>query len=245
MTRSLARRAEYCIWLFCRMSTPLALDALPLLQHLPQVTLRHLEQHSTQRWLNKREVALHKDERPAALSFLLEGRLQGVDFTTDGREVGLYFVQPGDYFGEVALVDNGGQPEHVVAVARSRVLEIPHSLVRPLLFGAPRVAEALCQRLARRVRTDSAQRKILALANPLQRVCAQLQMMLNPDVGRVPDAPTHQELAMMINASRETVTRAFQLLQGRGIVEREGNDLLILQDEVIRKIAAGELDVSK
>jgi CRP/FNR family cyclic AMP-dependent transcriptional regulator len=62
---------------------------------------------------------------------------------------------------------------------------------------------------------------------------------------KIANIPTHQELAIMINSSRETVTRVFQLLQGRGVVERDGNDLQVLQAEFIRRVAAGDLDVSK
>jgi DNA-binding transcriptional regulator YhcF (GntR family) len=56
----------------------------------------------------------------------------------------------------------------------------------------------------------------------------------------IPDIPTHQELAIMINASRETVTRVFQLLQGKGLVLRDGNNLKIQQITVLRKIAEGQ-----
>ena len=62
---------------------------------------------------------------------------------------------------------------------------------------------------------------------------------------RVVNAPTHQELANMINASRETVTRVFQLLQSRGVIERDGNDLRVDRPDFLREVAAGRLDPSK
>jgi hypothetical protein len=37
----------------------------------------------------------------------------------------------------------------------------------------------------------------------------------------------------------------FQLLQGRGVVERDGNDLMILDATFIGQVASGKLDVSK
>jgi CRP-like cAMP-binding protein len=224
-----------------------SLESLPMLMHLPQVTLEHLASHAQQRWFNKREVVLQKDEHSNSLSFLLEGRLQGLDFTSDGREVGLYFINPGDYFGEVALIDNLQHPEMVTALARSHVIALPKGIIRPILFGVPKIAEALCTRLAHRLREDTAQRRILGLPNPLQRVCAQLELMWesNGVPVRIAHIPTHQELAIMINASRETVTRVFQLLQGRGVVERDGNALQVLQPDFIRRVAAGDLDVSK
>jgi CRP/FNR family cyclic AMP-dependent transcriptional regulator len=226
-----------------------ALQGLPLLTHLPNVTLEHLARNATARWFNKREVVAPKGERVNALCFLRDGRLQGMDFTSDGREVGLYFIQPGDYFCEVSVIDNAEQSEFVTAVARSEVFFFPKDLVRPVLFSVPKIAETLCQRLAERLREGLAQRRILGLTNPLQRVCAQLEVLMKASEGAlsqvVVNAPTHQELAIMINASRETVTRVFQLLQGRGVVERDGNNLQILMPSFISQVASGELEVGK
>ena len=225
------------------MPLPIAvLSQLPLLSALPHVTMAHLAQHASERSFSKREVVLQKDAQATALCFLIEGRLQGVDFTLDGREVGLYFVNSGDYFGDVAVIDGRPQPDFVTAVSRSRVVFIPMDLVRPILFGHPKVAEVLCSNLSLRLRQVSAQRRILGLANPLQRVCAQLQVLMHSTggVSLVPNTPTHQELAIMINASRETVSRVFQLLQGRGIVERQGNDLRVDNAGLLSAIAAGQ-----
>lgn len=231
------------------MTLPVAvLHGLPLLSSLPQVTIAHLAQHAVERSFAKREIVLQKGAPPRALCFLLDGRLQGTDFTTDSREVGLYFINPGDYFGEVAVIDGQAQPEYVTAVARSRVLFISRDLIKPILFASPKVAEVLCTRLSLRLREDAAQRRILGLSNPLQRVCAQLELLCGATgnaPARVVNAPTHQELANMINASRETVTRVFQLLQSRGVIERDGNDLRVERPDFLRDVAAGRLDPSK
>ena len=225
------------------MSVPLTvLQNLPLLASLPQVTIAHLALQATEVAFAKREVVLHKAAAPSSLCFLLEGRLQGVDFTMEDREVGLYFINPGDYFGEVAVIDGSTQPEFVTAVAKSKVVLISRALIKPILFGSPKLAELLCLRLSVRLREVAAQRRILGLSNPLQRVCAQLDLLSLFEKGQimVRNAPTHQELAIMINVSRETVTRVFQLLQGRGIVERDGNDLRIDNPDMLRNTASGQ-----
>jgi CRP-like cAMP-binding protein len=56
----------------------------------------------------------------------------------------------------------------------------------------------------------------------------------------IPAAPTHQEIAIMINSSRETVTRAFQQLQNQEILRRDGSQLLILRPESLEELAAGD-----
>ena len=224
------------------------LQELPLLSNLPQVTVAHLAQHATERAFAKREVVLQKGSSPTALCFLLEGRLQGLDFTMDDREVGLYFVNPGDYFGEVALLDGQPQPEYVTAVSRSRALFIPQDLVKPILYASPKVAETLCTRLSSRLREVSEHRRILGLSNPVQRVCAQLQLLCRDATLagiHVPNVPTHQELAMMINASRETVTRAFQQLFAQRVLVRDGDSLHIMNLPYIEDIAQGRIAAPK
>jgi CRP/FNR family transcriptional regulator, cyclic AMP receptor protein len=231
------------------MSVPaIVMSQLPLLAGLPAVTQAHLAQHAAERVFAKREVVIQKGSDGASLCFLLEGRLQGVDFTVDGREVGLYFINPGDYFGDIAVIDGDPHPVYVTAVSRSRVVFIPRDLIRPILFAHAKLAEVLCTSLAQRLRQISGQRRILGLPNPIQRVCAQLELLLvsSKEGGTwVRNAPTHQELAIMINASRETVTRVFQLLQSRGIVERSGNDLRVDDALFLKDVAAGKLQPEK
>jgi len=150
--------------------------------------------------------------------------------------VGLYFVEEGQYFGEIAMLDGLAYPEIVIANKKSQVVQVPNRLVRDLILAQPQMTEAITIGLAQRVREQSAQRQILSINNPLQRVCAQLLLLMRhppqpgtPAVGvqELPSAPTHQELAMMINLSRETVTRVFQVLQARGALDRQAESLSV------------------
>jgi DNA-binding transcriptional regulator YhcF (GntR family) len=61
----------------------------------------------------------------------------------------------------------------------------------------------------------------------------------------VPKVPTHQELAIMINASRETVTRAFQVLFTQGVLLRDGDNLRVVNEMMLRKIADGRQEPPK
>ena len=203
----------------------LLLQQFPLLKSLPAEVLDRLTTLANTRSFAKREVVLQKASVPGDLCFLVEGRLQGIDFTLDGREVGLYFIDPGDYFGELVLIDGQAQPEHVIASSASQVVFVPGSAIRPILFATPSMAEAVCRRLAQRVRGQIVQRQILGLTNPLQRVCAQLESLMQNL--RIQKAPTHQEIAIMVNLTRETVTRSFQVLLTKGVLAREGEDLLV------------------
>lgn len=231
------------------MPIPLSiLQNFKLLRELPAETLARLGERMMERSFARREVVMKKGESGQVLCFLIEGRLQGVDFTVDGREVGLYFVDPNDYFGELSVIDGQPRPEFVIAVARSRVATVPRDEARALMFSTPGNAERITTRLAQRLRVVTAQRTLVGLPNPAQRVCAQLvQLAVKAADGKtlIAHAPTHQEIAIMINTSRETVTRVFQVLQARGILKREGSQLNLEDARYLNEVAEGRTEPPK
>ena len=191
--------------------------------------LATLAAHSSMHAFAKREVVLAKENPSSSLMFLLEGRLQAVDFTLDGREVGLHFIDEGHYFGEISVLDGLPSPEVVIANKKSQVMMVPAREVRGLIFANPPAIEAITSGLTGRIRAQAHQRQILGIISPLQRICALLQNLSkdgkNPEV--IANAPTHQEIAIMVNLTRETVTRAFQVLQSQGALARDGDDLKV------------------
>ena len=92
--------------------TPELLGTFAGLKPLPQATLVHLAQQSSVRKFARRAVVLNAGVREESVCFLFEGRLQGVDFTIDGREVGLYFVEPGDICCHCPHRSGGGVCAH-------------------------------------------------------------------------------------------------------------------------------------
>lgn len=221
------------------------LHQFPLLQPVPQELLAPLSARMGLREFARRAMVMSKDSAAQELGFLVEGRLQGVDFTVDGRSVGLYFVEPGDYFGELSLVDGKPPAEHVVAAAKSTVAFLDAAAARELILSHPPLAQAVLIRLADRVRAVTAQRTLLSLPNPFQRLCVlllQLPQRHSQGHAEVEQAPTHQEMAIMINASRETVTRAFQVLFLHKVLVREGNTLRLLQPQRLKDIGEGRAE---
>lgn len=218
------------------------LKRFDVLASLPDESLEQLASQSSLKLASRRAVLINGGYPTDNLCFLFEGRLQGVDFTLDGREVGLYFVEPGGFCGELGLFDGEGQPESVIALSKSQVVMIPAIALRNVMQHSHLLVERLFTRMATRVRRLSAQRALLGLSSTSARVCGQLWMMLqdqepiNRKEGVILNPPTHQELGIMLNLSRETVTRVFQTLQSQEIVRRDGTSkLLILNESVLKQ----------
>lgn len=221
--------------------TPELLSSFAILKPLPEAVLSQLAQQSSLRKFARRGIVLNAGKKEEHLCFLFEGRLQGVDFTIDGREVGLYFVEPGEFCGELGLFDHGPQPEFVIALTTAVVVFVPMSSLREIMQQSPGIANALGLKVAARVRQMTFQRSLLGLPNIAQRVCCQLWALV-PEKDREGDAgtkisnpPTHMEIAIMLNVSRETVTRVFQTLQNRQIVKRDGSASLLVNNPLMLK----------
>ena len=224
---------------------PELLRRFSLFENLSTTDLDFLCSHAQLKRYARRAVLLEPVSSDNIVCLVFEGRLQGIDFTIDGKEVGLYFVEANDYCGELGVFDAAFQPEHVIALEPSVVVLIRAEALREVAKRSPQIMLQLGNKLARRVKQMTAQRSLLSVPNVTQRVCNQLLQLLPGQrtekiTIEIHNLPTHMEIAIMLNLSRETITRVFQQLQRKQIVSRTGpNSLIINQTPLLKKIAEG------
>lgn len=217
------------------------LNHIPLLAGLEQPILEQVGSALQFRTFERGAYVLHKGSAGEHLLFLLSGRLHVVDLTEDGREVGLSFLSPGDYTGELAVIDGHPRSASVVASEPSLLAFLPRAQALKLIYSHPLVAERVLKRLAAKIRTASSYRAILGIPNAFQRVFALLRLMAQPSPGGlvvIANMPTQQEIAAMANTSRETVSRALHVLIQKKIVEKDLRRLIIRQPEVLKAMAS-------
>ena len=219
------------------------LRKIPLLSGLNEEEMLRVNAEIRIRHFNKREVVLHKGGSGDALLFLLSGQLQVVDITEDGRAIGLRILAPGDFFGEIALINNSTRSASVVATSDVLVAFLPAATAMHLFSHSPSVAQQMLKHLAQKIQRDSEFRAVLSINNTARRIYTYLSLLQKtPDQSPAPvieNLPTHQDIANMINTSRETVTRALLTLSQQGIVQKEGNRLVILDPAALQKLIQG------
>ncbi len=220
------------------------LRKIPLLADLTQDEIAAIRPELRFRHYNKREVVLHKGGSGDGLLFLLSGQLQVVDITEDGRAIGLRMLAPGDFFGEIALINNSTRSASVVAISDVLVAFLPAATALHLFSHSPSVAKQMLKHLAQKIQRDSEFRAVLSINNTARRIYTYLSLLQKQtddgsDQAVVENLPTHQDIANMINTSRETVTRALLTLVQQGIVQKEANRLVILDPEALQKLVQG------
>jgi CRP/FNR family cyclic AMP-dependent transcriptional regulator len=211
------------------------LRKIPLFSALSDEDMRQVNAEIRIRHFNRREVVLHKGGSADALLFLLSGQLQVIDITEDGRAIGLRMLAPGDFFGEIALINNSTRSASVVAMSDVLVAFLPAATALHLFSHSPSVAKQMLKHLAQKIQRDSEFRALLSINNTARRIYTYLSLLQKkPEGGAQPvveNLPTHQDIANMINTSRETVQM--------GIVQKEANRLVILDPAALQKLVQG------
>ena len=224
-----------------KLEAQVHLRKIPLLADLSDEELAPIKQELRFRHYAKREIVLQKGGHGDGLLFLLSGQLQVVDITEDGRAIGLRMLAPGDFFGEIALINNSTRSASVVALTAVVVAFLPASTAMHLFSHSPSVASHMLRHLAQKIQRDSEFRALLSINNTAKRIYTYLAMQerrqASPDAPvALENLPTHQDIANMINTSRETVTRALAVLAQQGIVQKDGNRLLIVKPEALDRL---------
>lgn len=217
-----------------------SLSKIPLLQGLSIDVLKHLSLHLHVRPVRRNQWILRKGNTGDQLFFLLTGRLQVVDISYNGKEVGLSFLSPGDYFGELSVIDGLPRTSSVLAIADSEVALLPRHVALEIMHRHPLVVERLLQNMAHTIRNANVYRGILAIPSASQRVYALLGRMTTQAPGGlfvIDPLPTQQEIAIMVNTSRETVSRALQVLIQTKVIEKDLRRLIVRQPERLHTVA--------
>lgn len=126
-------------------------------QRLSSMEIRFLSTLSRERKLKGGEMLFHEGEPGDAMYIVLEGRMMISKLIPGAGEEALAFLERGDYFGEMALIDN--QPRSATAKAHDGgavVLAMPREVVEGLLdmkkVSSLRLLKILCSLVAKRLR---------------------------------------------------------------------------------------------
>lgn len=207
---------------------------------LPDDQLEEVRRETRLRHFGRREVVCRKDDPADGLYLLFSGQLQVMDVAENGQEIGLNLIKPGAFFGELSVIDDHPRAAHVVAIEASTVGVVPQVAARELFYKLPGTAEAMMRHLTALVRSMTDFRVLLGLPSAFQRVHALLHQMGRPMPGGlvvVQHLPKQHEIAIMVNTSRETVSRAIAQLVAEGVVEKDYRRLIVRRPARLRELA--------
>ena len=216
------------------------LATVPLLQGLDGPELARLAELMRERSYPKGSIILFEDDPGDSLFIVRSGRVKVVLVGEDGREVILTILGPGEHFGELSLIDGQPRSAHVIAVEDTQLLVLRREDFRKRVDQSPAIAWALLTALSRRLRRADEQIGRLVLLDVHGRIAKLLLDAAGAD-GVIEKRITHQTIAQMIGASRETVSRAMREFQERGLIGVQRRQIRVADRTGLQRAAQAQI----
>jgi CRP/FNR family transcriptional regulator, cyclic AMP receptor protein len=185
-------------------------------------------------------VVREDDDTNRGFFVLLEGEAKVAISGPDGREAVLALLTEGDFFGEMSLLDGDPRSATVRVTTDARLLHIRREAFVNLLREYPDIAIGMLAELSLRLRQANRRIEALALMPVNGRVAAALIQIADTHGVRLKgqlflrERPTQAEIAELACTTRETVSRVLGQLQKDGIINVEGREMVILDEEKLR-----------
>jgi CRP-like cAMP-binding protein len=181
----------------------------------------------------KDDVIFHADESGDVFCLIKEGQVKVTMISPEGKEIILSLLGPGDFFGEMALLDDEPRSATVVATEALELVTIWRSDFLQILGENFTIAKKVLAELSKRLRSASNRIESLATMDVYGRL-ARFFLDLARDQGKTLDngyvavtRPTHQAIANMIGTSRETVSRLIHDLMRQNLLLSEGKTIYL------------------
>ena len=166
------------------------------------------------------------------LFILLNGRARVLTSDTRGREVILAVLESGDYVGEMSLIDNEAHSATVRCEIQTDMLMLGRADFARCLPEHSSLSYAILRGLVRRLRHADRQIESLALLDVYGRVARTLLEMSEEinGVKTIRNKVSRQDMAKVVGASREMVSRVMKDLEERGVIETQENGSVIIKE---------------
>jgi len=209
---------------------------VPIFSELSDGDVATLARVATRRRYPKDTVVFFENEEGDFFFMILEGRIKVTILGDDGREIILSVLSAGDFFGEMALLDNEPRSATAIAIEESELLSLHRTDFQNVISDNKAIMSALIKILTARLRRANHQISTLALLDVYGRVARVMLDMAKEEGKRLKDGriafrrATHQEIANRIGTTRETVTRMLKDLERHGLIRVEGKEIVLQPD---------------
>ena len=224
------------------MSTAQHLRNVPIFSDLKDNDLNIIAEKMVSRYYEKGKMILLEESQGETFFIIKKGAVKVTRQSDDGREVILAILSESDFFGEMSLLDGEGRSANIVSNENAEVLTLSRSDFLDCLETYPKIAIALLEELAIRLRKSDQHIESLSLSDSEHRIAITL-IRFAQELGTIrkgevtiKNLPFQQDIANMAGTSRETVSRTIKLLEEKNLVKKDKKDLIIYNFDEFRQL---------
>ena len=208
------------------------LQNIPLFAGLPEVQLDHIAKMAVLRQVPRHKMIVFVGAKTDSLFVIVSGSAKVLNRDAEGREVILSMLEAGECFGEMGLIDDSPRSADVVANEACELLVISKADFTRALSENTELCLNIMKSLVLRLREANHKIESLALMDVYGRVAKLLLDNSEKENGvrTVKRKITKLDMAKMVGASREMVSRVMKDLEHRGFVRVESGRIVLNED---------------
>lgn len=188
--------------------------------------------------VSKKQFVYTEGDEPTRLYFLKSGRVKTTRANTDGKELVTGLYGPGEFFGDLALLEETAYTDSALTLDDSELVYIPKDDFRQLLIAQPEVGRQFVRLLAGRVSEKEDQLLGMAYSSLRRRVADALLRLQEPLPNGDPAPPiqlSRDDLAAVIGTATESLIRTLSEFKQDGLIEVSGGGIRILKPDKLRR----------
>ena len=217
------------------------LAKIPLFRSLDAAKVAHLDTQCAWRRATRNEWIIDYQEPSNDVFFIVSGTVQVKLQSVAGRETLLREINAGEFFGELAAIDNQPRSSGIVAVTDVTIARMPAAVFRAALHAHPDVCDQLLALFVRQIRSLANRVNEFTTLDARHRIYAELLRLARPQAGDpkrgvVSPPPVHSELAARVSIRREAVARELKALERSGLVEKRRGALVLTDAPRLRRL---------
>ena len=210
-----------------------------LFERLSEAQIAQVERNSSIRQFDRGNLVYLPTESSDSVFLLLSGRIKLYHITGEGKQALLALIEPGELFGELAILGGGEREEYAEAMLKSTILRIPGPIIQELMQQHATVSLGVTKLMGlRRQRVEQRLKSLLFRSNRDRLI--HLLLDLAEKYGRfttegvfIDIKLSHQELASIIGSTRETVTVLLGELQDERCIDIQKRHIILRKAQLL------------
>lgn len=205
------------------------LEKVALFANLSDVEISSLERRAATKTYPKNTILVSEGDHTDSLFVIQSGKVKAYVADEEGKELILNTHGPSEYFGEIALLDDAPRSASIMTLEDTRCMVISKRDFHECLAQHPSIALTLLQHLSQRLRALTENVKSLALMDVYGRVARTLLSLAQDRDGHlvIDQRLTQKDIASMVGASREMVSRILKDLTAGGYITVNRQNMVI------------------
>ena len=215
-----------------------------LFQGVSSEKIRLLAEQATYKKFKSGEMVIGETDPIRSFYVVISGQLKLYRSSAEGKEQTLQLLGPGDPFGLCTAFATDSFPASAMAIEDAAVLLIPGTVMEATARQEPALLVNIIQILSQRLKDSMTLIESLALKEIPGRLASFLRHSLPKDTANkniaVELTISQRELAKILGATPEALSRALRKMANDGILSTAGRVITILDHKALEQLAEGE-----